>query len=58
MHTDIFIIIYIEGKFPKELIDSSNPDIPMKTNNKVPCKIKYGFGRKVIDEFIVLLSKT
>ena len=38
-------------------MDLSN-DLPIKTNNKLPDNLKYEYEPKIIDEFIVLLSKT
>ena len=56
--TDSFIISYSEGKVPEEYVDLSSLDIPVATNNKVPVKIKYKFGSRIIDNYINLLSKT
>ena len=37
---------------------SGFPDIPIKTNNRVPGKFKHELGSKIIEEFIVLKPKT
>ena len=58
MKTDNFIIIFTESNIHDEYMDGSNLDIPDKTNKIVPDKFKYEIGSKIIDEFIVLLSKT
>ena len=41
MDTDSFVLSYGEGKVSDELMDLSNLDIPIKTNNKVPVKFKH-----------------
>ena len=35
-------------------MDLSNLYFPIKTNNKVPSKIKHEIGSKIIDEYITL----
>ena len=56
MDTDIFVLSFPEGIVPDEHIDLSNLDTPIKTNNKVPGKLKHELGSKIkiTDEFITL----
>ena len=65
MDTASFILSYSRGNVDNEHMDLSNldprsglPDIPIKTNNKVPGKFKHELGSKIIEEFIVLKPKT
>ena len=65
MDTDSFTLSYSRGNVDNEHMDLSNldprsgfPDIPIKTNNKVPGKFKHELGSKIIEEFIVLKPKT
>ena len=58
MKTDSFIIRYTEFNISDKNRNLSNLDITIKTNNKETCKFKYEIGIKIIDEFIVLLTKT
>ena len=39
-------------------MDLAKLDFPIKTNNKVPSKIKHELGSKIKDDFISLLPKT
>ena len=57
MDTDSCIISYSKGNITDEYMDLSNLDLPIKTNNKTPDKLKYEYGSKINDEVIVLLSK-
>ena len=56
--TDSFILSYSRGNVDNEHMDLSNLDIPIKTDNKVPGKFKHELRSKIIEEFIVLKSKT
>ena len=58
MDTDSFVLSYSEGKVSDEHMDLSNLDIPVRTNNRVPCKFKHELGSKIIEEFIALSPKT
>ena len=58
MDTDSFILSFTKGNVGNEHMDLSNLDIPIKTNNKVPGKFKQELGSKIIEEFVVLKSKT
>ena len=58
MDTDSFVLSYSEGKVSDEHMDLSNLDIPIKTDNKVPCKFKHEMGSRIIEEFIALSPKT
>ena len=58
MDTDSFELSYTEGKVSDEHMDLSNLEPPIKTNNKVPGKIKHGMGSNVIAEFVALTPKT
>ena len=58
MDTDSFVLSFSEGKVPVELMDLSNIDPPIKTNNKVPGKFNHELGSKTIEEFIALSPKT
>ena len=58
MDTDNFVLSYSEGKANDEHMDLSNPDKPIKTNNKVPGKFKHELGNRIIEEFIALSPKT
>ena len=65
MDTDSFILSYSRGNVDNEHMDLSNldplsgiPDIPIKTNNKVPGMFKHELGSKIVEEFIVLKPKT
>ena len=58
LDTDSYIISYIEGKITEEYLDLGNLDPLIKANYKKPGKFKYQFRDKIIDEFIVLSSKT
>ena len=53
-----FVLSFSEDKVPDEHMDLSNLDTPIKTNNKVPGKIKHEVGSRIIGEFINLLPKT
>ena len=55
MDTDSFVLSYTEGKVSDEHMDLSNLDCPIKTNNKVPGKLK---SLNVIEEFVALTPKT
>ena len=64
MDTESFVLSYSEGKVSDEPMDLSNldprsgfPDIPIKTNNKVPGKFKHELGNRIIEEFIALSPK-
>ena len=46
MDTDSFVLGFSEGNVPDEYIDLSNLEPPIKTNNKIPSKIKYELGSK------------
>ena len=39
-------------------MDLSNLDIPVKTDNKIPGKLKHELGSKIIEEFIAIKPKT
>ena len=39
-------------------MDLSNPEPPIKTNNKVPGKFKHEMGSNIIEEFVALTPKT
>ena len=56
MATDV--LSFSEGKVDDMHLVSSNLDIPIETNNKVPDKFKHDFGSKIIIEFITLSPKT
>ena len=58
MDTDSFVLKFSEGKVPDEHMDLSNGEAPIKTNNKVPDKIKHESGSRMIEEFIALSPKT
>ena len=58
MDTDSFVLSFSEGKVDDMHLVSSNLDIPIKTNNKVLEKFKLEFGSKIINEFIILSTKT
>ena len=58
MDTDSFVLKFSEGKVPDEHMDLSNGEAPVKTNNKVPGKIKHELGSRMIEEFIALSPKT
>ena len=58
MDTDIFVLSYTEGKVGDEHMDLSNPDCPIKTNNKAPGKFKHEMGSNVIEEFLAITPKT
>ena len=58
MDTDSFELSYTEGKVSDEHMDLSNLEPPIKTNNKVPGKIKHGMGSNVTAEFVALTPKT
>ena len=65
MDTYSFILSYSRGNVDNEHMELSNldprsgfPDIPIKTNNKVPGKFKHELGSKIMEEFIVLKPKT
>ena len=64
MDTDSFILSYSRGNVDNEHMDLFNldprsgfPDIPIRTNNKVPGKFKHELGSMMIEEFIVLKPK-
>ena len=57
MDTDSFVLSYSEGKVSDEHMDLSNLDIPIKTNNKDPGKLKHELGSRIIEEFIALSPK-
>ena len=54
MNTDSFVLNFREGNVDVKYLDSSNLDVPTKTNNKVPGKFKYELGSREIEEFMVL----
>ena len=56
--TDSFVLSFSEGNVDNEHMDLSNLDKPIKTNNKMPGKIKHELGSKVIEELVVLKPKT
>ena len=58
MDTDSFILSFSQGNVDNGHMDLSNPDIPIKTNNKVPGKFKHELWSKIIEEFIVIKPKT
>ena len=65
MDTDSFVLSFSEGNVNNEHMDLSNldprsefRDAPIKTNNKVPGKIKHELGSRKIEEFIALSPKT
>ena len=58
MDTGSFVLSYSEDKFSDEHMDLSNPDIPIKTYNKVPGKFRHKLGIRIIEEFIALSPKT
>ena len=58
MDTDGFVLSYTEGKVSDEHMELSNLDCPIKTNNKVPGKLKHEMGCNVIEEFVPLTPKT
>ena len=64
MDTDSFILSYSRGNVDNEHMYLSNldprsgfPDIPIKTNNKVPGKFKHELGSIIIEKFILLNPK-
>ena len=58
MDTDSFVLSFIEGNVDNEHMDLSNPEKPIKTNNKVPVKFKHELRSRIIEEFITLSPKT
>ena len=58
MDTDSFILSYSGGNIDNKHMNLSNLDIPLNINNKVPGKFEHELGSKIIEEFIVLKSKT
>ena len=56
--TDSFVLSFSDGNVDDKYMDLSNPDTPIKTNNKVPDKFKYELGSRKIKEFLVLKPKT
>ena len=58
MDTDSFVLSFTEGNVDNEHMDLSNLEPPIKTNNKVPGKIKHEMGSKIIEEFVALTPKT
>ena len=58
MDTDSFILSYTECKVSDEHMDLSNLACPIKTNNKVPGKLKHEIRSNVIEEFVALTPKT
>ena len=58
METGSFVLSLSEGNVDNEHMDLSNPDKPIKTNNKKPAKFKHELGSKVIEEIVVLKHKT
>ena len=58
MDTDSFVLSFTEGNVDNEHMDLSNPEPPIKTNNKVPGKFKHEMGGKIIEEFVALIPKT
>ena len=57
MDTDSFVLGFAKGSVPDEYMDS-NLDTPIKTNNKIPGKVKHEFGSEVREGSIGLQSKT
>ena len=55
--TDSFVLSS-EGNVDNEHMYLSNQDKPIKTNNKIPDKVKHELGSKVIEEFVILKPKT
>ena len=58
MDTDSILLSFSEGNVDNEHMDLSNLDLPIKTNNKVPGKLKHELGSRIIEEFIDLSPKT
>ena len=58
MDKDSFVLSFSVGNFDNEHMDLSNLDNPIKTNNRIPVKLKHELVSKVIEEFMVLKSKT
>ena len=58
MDTDSFVLSFKEGNVDNEHMDLSNLAPPIKTNNKVPGKIKHEMGSTIIEEFVALTPKT
>ena len=58
MDTDSFVLSSSEGNENNEHMDLSNIEPRIKTNNKVPGKVKHELGSKIIEQFIALSPKT
>ena len=58
MDTDSFVLSFTEGNVDNEHMDLSNIEPPIKTNNKVPGKLKHEIGSKIIEDFVALTPKT
>ena len=58
MDADNFVLSYTEGKVSDEHMDLSNLEPTIKTNIKIPGKIKLEMGINIIDEFVALTPKT
>ena len=56
--TERFVLNFSECNVPEDLMDLSDLEAPIKTNNKVPGKIKLEMGSRIIEEFIALSPKT
>ena len=52
------VLSFSEGNVDNEHMNLFNLEPPIKTNNKVPGKIKHELGSKVIEEFTALSPKT
>ena len=51
MDTESFLLSFSEGNIDNEHMDLSNLEPPIKTNDKVPGKIKQELGSRIIEEF-------
>ena len=56
--TDTFVLSFSERNVDNEHRELSKLEPPMKTNNKVPRKVKNELGCRIIEEFIALSKKT
>ena len=58
MDTDSFVLSFGDGNVDNEHMDLRNLEKPIKTNNKVPGKLKHDLGSRIIEEFIALSLKS
>ena len=58
MDTDSIVLSFSESKVDNELMDLSNLEASIKTNNKVPGNFKQELGSRIREKFIAMSLKT